>query len=221
MRNVIIIGRRREGKTTLAVHLALTSGKGIVIFDINSQVEIKNSIIVCELEGFHELMMLSSKERPRIIIYRPIGGAQSGALDAEFSEVAKVLWVSGHNYVFLVDEAHWLQTPQQANEMLETYIRMADSSVTLIQTVHTLSDTWTRGRSLASDIIMFQLTRSADLKAVQAEFGEDVSEQVKALPLHHYIHVDLDSHKTTKVDNPASWYHDLNKKEIKNESVYA
>lgn len=194
MSSVLIFGRRREGKTTLALSLALATGKSVFIFDPRGEIYLPGAVISNEIVD-----IIDSLNDSKLVIYHP----QDEVVE-EFSFVAETL-KHRHNFVLVLDEAHWIQKPMWVHEGLGDLIRTAPDDVDLIQTMHAPADSWGRGRSLATDWYMFRLTRPADLKAVAEQCGEEIAKVVGQLPKHHYMHYAVDDHTFQVNDKPESW----------------
>jgi hypothetical protein len=205
MKSDLVFGRREYGKSTLAMHLALQSGRSVFVFDPACGFTAWPESTATDYAALSELLYADPEERPRVIIYQP----DSSDLSAEFETMAELLKRKA-DYALIVDEAHWVQNPQWATPALQEFVRKPNRyDCYLIQTTHAPSDTWAKARSLATDWYMFKLSRAADLDAVERECGPEVREQVRQLQGHTYLHYRIDKQSYELVDNPSSWYVNL------------
>jgi len=214
--NALFLGRRRKGKTTLSVFQALEqqkrTGRGIVVYDINSQVKIFPDQIVYSLDELQE----SVDKQEEVIVYRPMNASflpsEKNEIETDFKSFVEVIWPKT-GYILIVDEAHWLQGPGYCHNSLAGYVRMSDPfGIDLFQTAHAPADMWSRTKSLASDWYVFHLTREADLEAVESQCGEAMREAVSHLGPHDYAHYNMDTEQFEIVNDPASWFVDINKR---------
>ena len=177
------------------------SGKGIVVYDLNSQVTAWPECVLTDLES----LTLALEAKQPLVIYRP----DQDNVDDDFKAFSDILWPLT-NYILIIDEAHWLQSPGWAHPCLAKYVRMADPyGVDLIQVAHAPADLWGRARSLASDWYIFLTTRPADLDAIELQCGEEIRLEVSRLGLHDYIHWNADAHTTEIVTDSSLWYVDI------------
>jgi hypothetical protein len=189
-----VIGRRREGKTTLALHLALQNPGGVAAFDIRR--EYRGFPTARTAEEFSSLL----DSVPRVVVYQP-----QFDLRSEFSAFALALWRRGF-FTLLIDEASQLQTASGAHEWLDRFVRMADCSVSLVQALHRPVDASVLCRSLATDWYIFRTTEPRDLEAVAERCGEEVARAASSLPHHHFVHFEVDAQRSNVCADPRSWF---------------
>lgn len=209
--NGLLFGRRRRGKTTLSVYQALQlqtqTGCGILVYDVNNQVNQFPDSAVYSLEELQDKL----EDKPDVIVYRALGGAfdpmeATKMLGDDFDAFASVIWKKT-GFVLVVDESHWLQSANSCNDSLASFVRMSDSnSVHLLQSAHAPADMWSRARGLASDWFLFHTTRAADLDAIESQCGEEVREKSNHLEKHEYIHFNLDEQSFEIVSDSKSWF---------------
>lgn len=199
--NTLILGRRRHGKSTLAMWLAQKQGRPIVVYDINAQFRAWPESVVYSADDLHVVLEVG---RLKLIIFRPDDEQK------DFAAFAEELW-DRQGYTLLVDEASFLQNPQTADPWLRKFIRAADpEDIGLIQTTHMPADLWGKGRGLSSDWYMFYLTRDADLRAVAEQCGEEVAVQVSKLGQREFVHYNLDTKASELVTDPTKWFVEIN-----------
>jgi hypothetical protein len=205
LRSDLIFGRREYGKSTLAMHLALASGRSVFVFDPACGFKAWPESTVGNIATLADMLYLPPDERPRIIIYQPDGANLADEFDA-MGELLK----TKVDYALIVDEAHWVQHPQWAAPCLQEFVRKPNKfDCYLIQTTHAPADTWGKARSLATDWYIFRLSRAADLDAVERECGSEVREEVTKLQGHTYLHFMVDRHVWEISRNEQAWYVDF------------
>jgi hypothetical protein len=197
----------------------------VFVFDPSSGFEHWPESTARDLARLSDLLGMDAEERPTVIVYQP----ENENVPDEF-EACWALLENKTGYVLLVDECHWVQTPNWAAESLRRLVRKPTQyGVLLMQTCHAPTDTWGRTRSLATDWYMFKLTRSADLEAVERECGEQVARIVSELPAVHspalpgerrvYVHYQVDSAEYQVIDAQQEWYVDLGPLPIREEEL--
>lgn len=227
MRSSLYLGRRQYGKSTLAMRHAIDSRRGVVVFDPAACFQHWPESTATDVSRFSELINEEPDTRSPIIIFQP----ESEEIPDEFEAMFAVLQRKSH-YALIVDECHWIQTPNWATPALRKLVRKPNQfDCLLLQTCHAPTDTWGRTRSLATDWYMFKLTRQADLEAIERECGKEVAELVAGLPAVHnpplqgerrvYIHYEIDSAEYHIVDEQEKWYVNLNPPVTEKDLIYA
>jgi hypothetical protein len=211
----LILGRRRQGKSTLALSIAARYHTDILIFDPNAQFKGFRTF-----EDVEEFRAWWTKEQVHgISVYRP----QIGEVEECFEDFISVLRDDkGHalygNLALIVDEASELQSSYAVNETLDWCLRrsprdettpagqVADWSV--IQTTHRWPDANNLTKSQVTDVFMFQTTLSRDLKVVADTYGQDIAQILPRLKRHEVLHWWLDDGRAKYAvwRNPAEWY---------------
>ena len=186
--NDLVVGRREEGKTTLAKWLLEQRHAGGIAYDPRGMIE--GRVIVHDLDSL-EAEMRSGREG--WIVFRPAGKEAS----EDFAEVCDFLFPAGdaHHwraFGFLVDEAGELQSANQIHPALRRAIaqhyRSGDESVSLVQTSHRLPEFHGKSRALMDNLYIFQTTHPGDLKTLEDYTGDaQISEIVATLPKHHCV----------------------------------
>jgi len=199
--NSLFFGRRQQGKSTLAFHLAQKAGLSIAVFDVNAQFRAWPESTYSNLEDF-ELALLEGLDG--LLVYRP-----ESDVDAEFSAFADLLW-SRKDYTLLLDEASQLQTAGRPHEKLGRLIRMGDArAVNVFQTLHRPADSATLCRSLAHHWYVFRTTLESDLAVVAERCGAGAAEAVQQLGPFEYVHWDDDEQKLEVVKDAGTWFVDI------------
>lgn len=193
-----ILGRRRQGKSTLAYSLALAHEQTIIVFDPNSQFNALDRIE--DIEQF----FTSGARAGRIV-----PDAEPGAAwEALANELDGGVWRWGE-YTLILDECSVLMSPAWIDPLLERYIRTAPADVQLILTTHRAVDVNPLIRALASDWFIFQTHLERDLKNMADHFGPEIAARARGLRPYHAIHYWLDAGGVPRFevwDDPRDWY---------------
>jgi hypothetical protein len=200
----LCIGVSQTGKSTFALHLALETGKQVVVWDAN---EVFIDIVKSPVYSPSDLEEALRAKEP-VIVYDATGVVDRSA---EFEQFAAVLEnFDGHT--LLVDEAGDVQRASSPNPGLDRLYRRAGRRHNdIIETTHRASQVAVLNRSLTTDVYLFAVVRPADVDALAKEFSERVAEEAQGLPDYVYIHLHSRTGKTEKVDDPEAWYVDLSK----------
>lgn len=201
----VIIGRRRQGKSTLALALAKTAGRTVIVFDPNDQYGHLERI-----ENVEEFMATSSPDSTgRIVPTDP---------KLDWEALTAVLdggrWAWG-DYALIVDECSMLMTPSWVHPQLERYARTSPQDVSIILTTHRTVDVHTLFRALATDWFVFHQHLDRDLENIADNLGADVAKASAGLPNYHVIHYWLDPGGAPKWEiwaDPAAWYIDIGRR---------
>lgn len=215
MANVNIVGRRLEGKTTLALWRC-RKYKAKVIWDPRGM--IGGSVYVCTADDM-EIAIEEGAWRDGPIVYRP----ESGDVEEEFQSFCRVLFppkFTRGGFAVIVDEAGELQTAHGINSDLLRAIKQhptdpPSESVLLVQTNHRLAEFHNSSKALMDELYIFQSTLPGDLRTIEEHTGShEVAVIVRNLPKHHcvkYLYGRQNSGVPQYVvmDDPSVWYSPL------------
>lgn len=195
----LCIGVSQTGKSTFALHLALSTGKQVIIWDAN---EVFIDIVKSPVYNPDDLREALDAEEP-VIVY------DATAVEdriSEFENFAGVLeQYDGHT--LLVDEAGDVQRASSPNPGLDRlYRRAGRRGNDIIETTHRPSQVATLNRALTTDVFLFGITRGSDVKVVGQEFSEEAAIEASRLPDYVYIHYHSRTGNFEKVDDPEAWY---------------
>jgi hypothetical protein len=201
---VLCIGVSQTGKSTFALHLALTTGKQTVIWDAN---EVFVDIVRSPVYTPDDLSSALKAGEP-VIVYDAVNSADR---HEEFERFAAVLeCFDGHT--LLIDEAGDVQRPNDPNSGLDRlYRRAGRRGNDIIETTHKATDIATLNRTLTTDTYLFAMPNRKSRKIIADEFSEEAAEEAAILPDYVYIHFYNRTGQWEKVDDPKSWYIDLGK----------
>lgn len=201
----VIIGRRRQGKSTLALSLAKAQQKTIIVFDPNDQ--FGNVPQITDLAAF--MSQAGPQDVGRIIPTDPL---------ADWQRLAEYLdggaWAWGE-YVLVLDECSMLMSPNRIDPALERYARTSPKDVSVILTTHRTVDVHTLFRALASDWFLFHQHLDRDLETITDNMGADVAQASMQLPNYHLIHFWLSPGGRPEWeiwDKPNEWFIDIGRR---------
>lgn len=203
MSNILVCGRIKQGKTTLAIFLAHEHSPGVIVWDPRHMQ--RGFIVRPPIEENLEDAIQEKK-----YLYQPIVIWPSGKLEEEFEEVCRVLFTpperfSGDGkgnggFAFVVDEAADLQKAQSINDSLRIVVKQHPRSVVVIQCTHSLQE-WNRSsKDTMSHLYCFRLQGRSLTYAVEyadVEDEEELEAALRSLPEHSYIHVDFEAQPGT------------------------
>jgi hypothetical protein len=196
----VIIGRRRQGKSTLALALAKAQDKTVIVFDPNNQY--RALPVISDLSAWIEES--ESDSIGRIVPQPPVEDA--------WREIAEILdggrweWA---DYVLILDECSMLMSPHWVDETLERFARTAPKDVDVILTTHRARDIHPLFRALSTDWFVFQTNIALDVDVLRKNFTAELADVVQSLPKYHVAHYWLDEGGIERVvvwDKPETWY---------------
>lgn len=199
MSNILVCGRIKQGKTTLAIFLAHEFSPGVIVWDPRHMIRgyiVRPPIADNLEEAIHEGHY---HEQP-IVIW------PSGNLEEEFGEVCSVLFnpperysgdgTGGGGFAFVVDEAADLQKAQSINDSLRVVVKQHPRSVVVIQCTHSLQE-WNRSsKDTMSQLYCFRLQGRSLTYAVEyadVDDEEELAQVIRSLPEHEYVKIDFES----------------------------
>lgn len=199
MSNILVCGRIKQGKTTLAIYLAHERSTGVIVWDPRHMQ--RGYIVEPPLAEELEDAIKQKKYRDAPIVIWP-----GRDLESDFEEVCSVLFnpperFSGDGkgnggFVFVVDEAADLQTSNSIDDSLRIAVKQHPRSVDVIQCTHSLQE-WNRSsKDTMSGLYCFRLQgRSLKYTVDYADVDDEdeLTESIKSLPEHSYVFVDFES----------------------------
>jgi hypothetical protein len=200
----LCIGVSQTGKSTFALHLGLSTGKQLVIWDAN---EVFIDIVKQPVYNVDELTEALSAKEP-VIVY---DATSSDDRHEEFERFATVMEnYDGHT--LLVDEAGDIQRATSPNRGLDRlYRRSGRRGNDIIETTHKATDIATLNRTLTTDTYLFAMPNNKSRKIISDEFSEEAAEQAANLPDYVYIHFHNRTGAWDVIDDPKEWYVNLDR----------
>lgn len=215
MANINIVGRREEGKTTLALFLARRYCAK-VIWDPRSMIGSRDTAVIVSNPDDLDLAISEGEWRRGPIVYRP----ENGDVEEEFASVCEVLFppkFTRGGFAFVIDEAGELQNAHGIHPALLRVIKQHPTfppreSVLVIQTNHRLSEFHNSCKALMNDLYIFQTTLPRDLDVLDQHTGiPEIRNIVARLPKHHCVHyiygrMEEGVPQYEVWDDPSYWY---------------
>jgi len=180
--NTTIFGKRRQGKSTLAMALAVTWHNRVIVFDPNDQLPIIGSVSVGELASW-----ISSHPENGSYQFVRVGPFDTEDVPDEFAGFSSSLWEC-RGVSIIVDEAHMLQGGNSLDPNLDRWNRRSTSDVAVIQTTHRIVDAHPDSRYHADHVFFFYAYLSRELKTIRENFGDDTARLVPGLRPHQVVH---------------------------------
>ena len=200
----VVIGRRRQGKSTLALALAKAKRQTVIVFDPNDQYGKLEHVALKSFPGWMEASHPGS-------VCRILPSDPKADFDALTATLDGGHWAWGE-YTLIVDECSMLMSSTYVHPVLERYARTSPKDVHTILTTHRAVDVNTLYRALATDWFFFHQHLDRDVENISDNFGADVAVESRSLPEYHLIHYWLDPgglprHETW--DKPQEWFIDI------------
>lgn len=173
----LILGRREQGKTTLARYLMAPRRPRVVIDPRKLLIQRADQVSPDVLD------VLDRLDEGRDAYMTPID------LQADVDELGREFrkWTAerpdDQEYCVVFDEAG-LYSVDQFDYLFRTAKR---SQTTFLLTAHRPQDIKTSVRAVADFWVMFRMTQPHDLKAIEERCGSAVAEDVSRLERHHFI----------------------------------
>jgi len=201
----VVIGRRRQGKSTLALALARAKKQTTIIFDPNDQYG--------NIELIDDLAEWMANAGPdavgRVLATDPVGD-----FEGMIAELDGGTW-RWEDYAFVIDECSMLMSPSYVHPGMERYARTSPKDVNVILTTHRITDVNTLYRSLATDWFVFQQYMDLDLRYLSDQFGPEFADQCKDLGLyqvnHHWLEAGGQPASEVWAD-PEDWFIDIGRR---------
>jgi hypothetical protein len=200
----LCVGTSQTGKSTFALHLALETGKQVIVWDAN---EVFVDIVESPVTTPDDLQEALEKKEP-LIVY-DASDSPDADYPAEFKRFAKVM-ENFDEHTLLVDEAADVQSANSPNAGLDRLYRRAGRRHNdIIETTHKPQQVATLNRTLTTDIFIFGISRGADVQALGKEFSMEAAEEASQLPDFVYIHYHTRTGEFKLIDDPDSWFINL------------
>ena len=216
--NIFILGRKYEGKSTLAVHIGLAILKArhaykLLIFDPKWQLR-----YFPHTHSIREFRYLLHVDKSQGVTFFAGAGFDKGKDDTEevrkdFSEFCEAVEMESHlrnpperPLVVILDEVYYL-TRGKVHPWLGRMIRLAtEGKLYIILAGHRPQDLLPDVRGKGDEFFFFQETDYTELRIVAEIAGNDAAEKVKFLDAHHVLRYVVRSRVTEIWVNPDAWF---------------
>lgn len=200
------LGRREQGKTTLAYYIVTQLPKRM-IFDPRGMVRGEASEVATDALQWRELTDAFEADQLHEIVYTP-----SGNMDVAFDDFCREArrFVRAHpreQFGMLIDEIRFvLDGRSPVNENLDWVLRCAPVNAShIILTGHRPKDVPTDIRGIADKWLLFQFTLPRDTDIIEEFSSSAVAAGVKRLERYQFIEWDDRIGKMTWHTNPRLW----------------
>ncbi len=200
----LVFGVSQTGKSTFAFALALSRRKQLIVWDANEVFIGTVKMPVNDLDSLQDAI----EQKEPVVVFDASHVADKPETFEAFAGVLEQY--DGHT--LLIDESGDIQRASGPNHGLDRLLRRAGRRGNdIIETTHRPTDIATLNRQLTTDVFLFFMWNKKGLKAISDEFGEDVAQAESELPADGYAYIYLDPHtgNYSVVDEPDSWYIDL------------
>jgi len=217
--NILDIGRRGLGKSTLAQSQACELNRNQIYFDPSDQF-FSVQYRVNDLEKFSRILDGIPEEESYSIAYSP----PRGNVEERWDEFASTLWefIGIHDgaasFALVIDESHRLQSPNYMNDWLDEYIRRTPrrergdpNPIDIIQTTHYPQDLHRTSWGESDEIYFFNVFDKRAWKAISEQFGDEVAVKVSKLATpktggREVLRVTSETGETELISDPMTWY---------------
>lgn len=188
--NAIIVGFRRQGKSTLAIALAASQHKTILIWDPNdnyrstafSQVRPNQN-----WSGSGETVeqFMERAERSGEIEIARLGPLDQQDIDRHFQDLSDALW-EWDDFSLVIDESMLLQNPMRRHPALDRFIRRSTAGMFIVQTCHRMFELNSLSRFLVDELYAFRLELPRERKLITDQFDSELGQVVSELEDREY-----------------------------------
>ena len=211
--NTTIFGKRRQGKSTLALALAVAKYRRVIVWDPNDQLPLIKAVDPSELS-----FSFDPGHSQTGFTFARIGPFNTDEIEERFSEFAEALYqeweaTPGGHMSVIVDESHLLQGPNWIHPELDRMVRRAPGDVHLIQTTHRIVDSTPTNRYHADNVFFFFAgDLEGERKMLARNFGEKTAIIVPTLKPFHALYWKRAPGGRIELEHwndPAEWYINL------------
>jgi hypothetical protein len=189
-----VAGRKGSGKSTLA-HKMLARGSRFFIFDTMGEHGFPAG------NGFHTFRDIGSAEEFLLWAQEQSRFAgrlipQSNDLEAEFSELAEIVYEQG-NMLLAIEEVPMLtRSPSYLPPQFDRLVRLGrHRQVSILWTCQRMAEVARRLTAATDVFVLFGHREPRDLEAISDRLGSDIAERVSRLDLHDCLAFDVVSRK--------------------------
>lgn len=201
--NVLIYGKRRQGKSTLALSLSLAFHRRALVFDPNDQYP-----LIARVDP--RKWIVETSELDKVYLGR-VGPFDSDEIEEEFKAFAEAVYGIG-DISLIADEAHMLQGQGWIHPDVDRFNRRSPQNATFIQTTHRIVNAHPDSRYHADHVFFFRADLPREIKTIGENFGPEVAAAVPVLGPHELIHFWREKGGIPRFStwlNPAEWYINL------------
>jgi hypothetical protein len=200
----LVIGRREQGKTTLAYWMASRSPRRL-IFDPRGMVGRERYTNTSALEGACDRLAAGEIAE---VVYTPFGDVHAG-FAAFAGEVQRwVLHTPGMPLAVVVDEVSFVH-PERVPAFMWAVRCCRRDTIDFLVTAHRPSDIDTDIRAVTDPWCLFAIRQEHDLGVIRERCTADVLRRVQALEPRQFIQWDDAKGEARMFADPAVWFIEL------------
>jgi AAA+ ATPase superfamily predicted ATPase len=204
---IAIYGRRRQGKSTLALSIALSRSDTVVVFDPANMYGNLPVHVLSDYDSFDAAIEVDK-------VFRIVPSDPAAAWEelSDYLDSGSFRW---RDYVLIIDEISLIQSPHYLPVSLERFVRLAPKDITVIVTTHRPVDTHNLLRSLAYDVFVFQTNLKRDLNYFADNYSPQLAAIATELGPHEVAHFWLGKGGKVCIErwsDPTLWYVDIGRK---------
>lgn len=210
---IMIYGKRKQGKSTLAFSLGIADHTRVLIWDPSGNFPKVRTIPVDGVRDWLKKFRYSEKQSE--YTFARVTGFRTEEVPEAFAEFCDQLFdgdVFEHNVSVIVDEAHMLQGRNYVDPNLDRIQRKIPTDSTLIETTHRIVDSDVNTRYHVDTFFFFYADLDRELKKVKEDFGPELAERIPTLKRFEVIEWTRPQGQQPVMilwENPEEWYVDL------------
>jgi hypothetical protein len=230
--NIFILGRKYQGKSTLAIYLGReirkkTHAYKLLVFDPKWQIR-----LFPHTTSIAQFKALLHDDEGEGITYFAGSEFNEERDDAEqvrddFSHFCQAINIESHlrrpperPLILILDEIYYL-TKGSVHPWLARIIRLAtEGKIYVILAGHRPQDLHPDIRGKGDDFYFFVESDYTDLNVVSEIAGDNAKEIVEHLPRHHIYRYQVEGQKSEIWDEPEKWYSEISKESEKHDRSF-
>lgn len=211
----LFIGERGEGKTTLALFLAMRSTRVVLVFEPkpDETTEGMGIYVYSPAELVEELHRVSESGERAVIFFVPPDDVSEGF--TQFCDVLKSddprIRYSYGGITIVIDEGWMLMTANSSHKDLERMLRLAprngENVINVFVLAHRPRDINPRTHTLNEHLYVFRVQEENDLDVIAESWTPSISETVRHFEdsSHHLVHYDKNRKVVEIWNRPERW----------------
>jgi hypothetical protein len=210
---IMIYGKRKQGKSTLAFSIAIAEHPRVLVFDPSGNFPTVRTIKLDQVRDW--LNKFQDAEVGSEYTFARVTGFRTEDIPEAFAEFCDALFDGDtfeHELSVIVDEAHMLQGRNYIDPNLDRIQRKVPSDSTLIETTHRIVDSDVNTRYHVDVFFFFYADLDRELKKIREDFGPEIAERVSQLKQYEVIEWKRPQGQQPVMvlwDEPKAWYVDL------------